>query len=311
MTVVEDQGTGAAARPLAAATGGPLDAAACARTSALVLANLPLVAHAVRAAAARVPTHVNRDDLTSAGMLALVQAARGFDPSRGVPFAPFAARRIAGSLLDELRGMDWASRSVRRRDREVDGARNRLAAVLGRTPSADQIASATGLTRGELAAHAGDVARASVTSLHAMTGEAVDGLPGRRPVEPDAVLLHREQLAYLTDAVEALPDRLRTVVQGWFFEDRPMALIAAEFGVTESRVSQMRAEALVLLRHALDAVLHPAGQDAAAAPGTRVAGVPVGVGQRRRAEYVARVCAVRTVAERLAYVGDTELGLSA
>lgn len=276
-------------------------------TAPLVLANLPLVAHAVRAACARVPAHVSRDDLTSAGMLALVQAARAFDPARGVPFAPFAARRIAGALLDELRGMDWATRSVRRRDREVDGVRNRLAAVLGQSPSIDQVATASGLSRAELAAHAGDVARASVTSLHALSGDAVDGLPGQRPVEPDAVLLHRERMAYLTDAIQALPDRLRVVVQGWFFQDRPMALIAAQFGVTESRVSQMRAEALVLMRHALDVILLPADADADADAEV----VPRGVCQRRRAEYVDRVCAVRTVAERLAYVGDTELGLSA
>ncbi len=273
------------------------------RRADLVLANRPLVAHAVRAACARVPAHVSRDDLTSAGMLALVQAARAFDPARGVPFAPFAARRIAGSLLDELRGMDWATRSVRRRDREVDGVRNRLAAVLGHSPSTDQVATATGLSRAALAAHAGDVVRASVSSLHALSGDAVDGLPGRRPVEPDAVLLHREQMAYLTDAIQALPDRLRIVVQGWFFEDRPMALIAAQFGVTESRVSQMRAEALVLMRHALDVLL------VAAEPAAEV--VPRGVCQRRRAEYVARVGAVRTVADRLAYVGNTELGMSA
>lgn len=290
----------------------------------MVLENLPLVAHAVRATALRVPAHVSRDDLTSAGMLALVQAARGFDPSRGVPFA---ARRIAGALLDELRGMDWASRSVRRRAREVDGVRNRLAVVLGQTPSTEQVAAASGLSPAELAAHAGDVARASVSCLHALSGEAVDELPGRRPVEPDAVLLHREQLAYLADAVRVLPQRLRVVVDGWFFHDRPMASIATELGVTESRVSQMRAEALVLLRAALDVVLYSDDSgdsvdtaDSAVArksvqstrPAAQEVPRPVrGVGRRRRADYVARVCAVRTVAQRLDYVGDTELSLSA
>ncbi len=294
----------------------------------MVLENLPLVAHAVRATALRVPAHVSRDDLTSAGMLALVQAARGLhEPSRGVPFAPFAARRIAGALLDELRGMDWASRSVRRRAREVDGVRNRLAVVLGQTPSTEQVAAASGLSPAELAAHAGDVARASVSCLHALSGEAVDELPGRRPVEPDAVLLHREQLAYLADAVRVLPQRLRVVVDGWFFHDRPMASIATELGVTESRVSQMRAEALVLLRAALDVVLYSDDSgdsvdtaDSAVArksvqsTGSAAQEVPRpvrGVGRRRRADYVARVCAVRTVAQRLDYVGDTELSLSA
>ncbi len=285
----------------------------------LVRDHLPLVGHVVREALSRVPAHVQRDDLASAGMLALVQASRSFDAARGVPFVAFAGRRIRGAILDELRDMDWASRSVRRRDRELDEVRNRLSVVLRHAPSADELAAATGLTRLQLADHIRDVARASLTSLHAIAGDTLDGLPGPRPVEPDVVLLHRERLAYLRDAVSTLPERLRCVVEGYFFDEVPMAALALTLGVTESRISQLRAEALVLLRHVLHTVLDV---DATAVPtaiarvpaaptSTRGPVAPVGVVHRRRAEYVARVSVLRTVRERLAYVHDTELSLPA
>ena len=86
----------------------------------LVAQHLPLVGHIVRETAARVPSHVDKDDLSSAGMIALVNASRAFDAERGIPFARYAATRIRGAIVDELRSLDWASRSVRRRGREID-----------------------------------------------------------------------------------------------------------------------------------------------------------------------------------------------
>ena len=282
--------------------GGP-GASAEPGTTGLVLANLELVTHAVRELSGRIPAHVSREDLTAAAALALVQSARAFDPARGVPFAAFATRRMRGALLDELRALDWATRSVRRRDREVVETRHRLYARLGRVPTDTELAAAAGLSARELSAHAADVARACVGSLDAVPGDLLDGLVGRRPVEPDTVLLHREQLAYVRDAVAALPARLATVVRGSFFEDRTTASIAAELGVTESRVSQMRTEALGLIRDALDAVTET-DPDAAAAAAP-------GVARRRRSHYVDRVRSARAFGDRLALVPETELGVSA
>ena len=88
----------------------------------------------------RVPGHVNRDDLTSAGMMALVQAAQSFDPTRGAAFSTHASTRIRGAIVDELRGLDWASRSVRRRARQVDDTRGRIAATLGRPAEDHEVA---------------------------------------------------------------------------------------------------------------------------------------------------------------------------
>jgi RNA polymerase sigma factor for flagellar operon FliA len=223
----------------------------------LIMGNTALVGHIVRETLARVPSHVDRDDLTSAGLAALVQSAHAFDPERGVPFARYAATRIRGAVVDELRSIDWASRSVRRRARDLDATRAQLSSTLGRPATAQEVATATGLSVEEVSANDDDVARAQVLSLQAAEdtsiGEMlVSALPG-----PESVVEHREKLTYLTEAVAELPERLRHVVEQYFLAERPMAEIAETLGVSESRVSQIRAEALVLLREAMHRELEP------------------------------------------------------
>jgi RNA polymerase sigma factor FliA len=250
---------------------------------ALITRHIPVVTHIVRETLGRVPSHVNRDDLTSAGLAALVQASKSFDAERGVPFARYAATRVRGAILDELRGIDWASRSVRRRARDLDATRAQLAGILGRNPSPQEVADAVGMTMAEIAQNEDDIARAQVLSLQgAQDASLEDMLPSGGPT-PEQLVEHRERLTYLVEAVAELPERLRIVVSEYFLEERPMAEIAAELGVTESRVSQMRAEALVLLRDALNHELDPAQLP----PHAR----PQGSAARRREAYFAAVAA--------------------
>lgn len=219
---------------------------------ALVRTHLPLVGHLVRELAGRLPAHVNRDDLTSAGMLALVTSAQGFDDSRGVPFARFATIRIRGALTDELRSMDWASRGVRSRAREVDAARSELTAVLGRTPRREEIAQVMGVDVSELDTLEADVHRAATLSVEGLTETAGGDLIPSGDAGPEGLLIHREQIGLLHDAIAELPDRLRTVIEAYFYGNQRMADIAADLGVTESRVSQLRTEALAMLRDGLN-----------------------------------------------------------
>src|SRR3954454_9504837 len=100
-----------------------------------VLANMPLVGYAVSELLHRVPPSVSRDELVSAGSLALVLAARAYDPTTGVPFARYASLRIRGALVDELRSMDWATRGARQEVRELASPSERLTAPLRRAPS--------------------------------------------------------------------------------------------------------------------------------------------------------------------------------
>jgi RNA polymerase sigma factor FliA len=255
-----------------------------------VKAHMPLVGHLVREMLARVPAHVSRDDLLSAGYAALVAAARGFDEDRGVPFARFAAARVRGALLDELRGLDWASRSVRQRARRTDSARQELTAELGRTPTVAEVAERLGCSVEDIEAADDDVQRAVVFSLQGFATAGAEDMVTEPGVGPEDMLIRRERMGYLAHAIEALPDRLQAVIRGYFFEERPMAQIAVELGVTESRVSQLRSEALSLLRDGLNTHLDPA----LAAPAKE------GCVARRRAAYFESIADRGTLKSRLA-----------
>lgn len=256
----------------------------------LVRENMPLVGHLVREMLFKVPAHVHRDDLASAGYTALVTAARAFDPTRGIPFGRFAAVRIRGALLDELRGMDWASRSVRSRARRADAARQDLTARLGRTPTPIELAELLGVAVSELSSVEDDVQRAAVLSLQGFTAGAAEDMVTETGLNPEELLLHRERLGYLHDAIAVLPERLRFVVEASFLQERPLCEVAAELGVTESRVSQLRTEALALLKDGL--TTHLEQQETGVAKDGCVA--------RRRAAYAAQIASRSTMHTRLA-----------
>jgi len=257
----------------------------------LIRQNMPLVGHLVREMLFKVPAHVHRDDLASAGYAALVTAAQSFDTGRGIPFGRFAAVRVRGALLDELRSMDWASRSVRARARRAEVARQELTAQLGRTPSPAELAELLGVGVSELANVDDDVQRAAVLSLQGFTAGAAEDMVTEGSMNPEETLLHRERVGYLHDAVAVLPERLRFVVEASFLQERALSEVAAELGVTESRVSQLRTEALALLRDGLGT--HMGQRDGGAATGD-------GCVARRRAAYAAQVAARSTMASRLA-----------
>ena len=250
----------------------------------LVRDHLYLAHQAVAELSRRIPSHVNRDDLLSAAMLGLAQAARTFDTDRGASFEHHAATRVRGALLDELRGSDWASRSVRSRARRMQQANDELTLRLGRIPTTAELATELGTDADAVHKLVSDVHRATVLNYDSIVaeGDAEDLLPSPDH-GPDQLLVDRERQAYLADAVLTLPERLRRVVVGYFYEERPMQELAAELGVTESRVSQLRAEALILLRDGLNAQLDPETLAAEPRPDGRVA--------RRKAAYYAAIAA--------------------
>ena len=225
----------------------------------LVEKHLPIVGYITSEFIGRLPQHVSRDELTSAGLMALFQASRGFDPTTGVPFARYANTRIRGAILDDLRGADWASRGVRSRARRLSATEDQLTAQLGRTPTPAELAGVLGVSTRELAETRDEAQRAMVLSMQGFTADGAsldDHIPTHSP-GPEAELLHREQLGYLRSAIAALPERLRVVIEGYFLHERPMAELAEQLGVTESRISQMRGEALALLRDGMNTHLAP------------------------------------------------------
>ena len=245
----------------------------------LVREHLNLVRRAVAEMSAKMPKHAPRDDLMSAGMCGLAQAARSFDPSRGVPFHAYAATRIRGSLLDELRTHDWASRPVRARARQLEVANEKIIARLGRPATTAELAQEMGVPVSSVEGLQADLHRATVLNYDSMvtSGDGESIIVSADDDDPETSILDRERNAYLVDSIRALPERLRTVVIGYFFENRPMQEIGAELGVSESRISQLRAEALELLRDGMNSQLDP---DAVRQPIQ-----PNGSVARRRAAY--------------------------
>src|ERR1700754_3616949 len=247
----------------------------------LIRTHMPLVGHLVRDMLSRIPNHIHRDDLTSAGLHALVTAARGWDPDRGIPFHRFATTRIRGAILDELRSLDWATRSVRSKARATDSTRANLTTTLGRTPTTDELAQALGTTTTDLHQTDNDVQRATVLSLQGFTTSSADDLVTEPNPGPEEMLLRREQIGYLHHAIASLPERLQLVITEYFLNERPMADIAADLGVTESRISQLRAEALSVLKDGLNTHLDP---ELAPVPDN-----PESITARRRASYYASI----------------------
>jgi RNA polymerase sigma factor for flagellar operon FliA len=193
----------------------------------------------------------------SAGTLGLIDAFEHFDASRGLAFSTFAAPRIRGAMLDELRRLDRVPRSVRRKTRQIDGASMTLAGLLGREPGHAELAEGLGIDMATLwrwqaereSTHIVSIDRApSVTDsgrgggewLAGETGEAVD----------DAITLAQEA-ALLRDALLQMPEQERTVLSLYYFEELKLNDIARILEVSESRVSQIRSKAIQRLRRRL------------------------------------------------------------
>jgi RNA polymerase sigma factor for flagellar operon FliA len=260
---------------------------------ARVASMLPLVHHVVSDVAGRLPRFVDRDDLIAAGTLGLTQAARSFDAARGVTFQVFARVRIRGAVLDELRSRDWVSRGTRTRANQMSSVATKLRAELGRTPSDEDVARHLQMDVSVVRRTREDVLRADELEKAAgssMAHEIADHVAGFE-AGPLARVLDAELRGYLIDGVAALPDRLRTIVIGHFFEGREMQDIARELGVTASRVSQLCAEAIGLLRDGLNAQFDVDAMSAMDAGKGRVG--------RRKAAYYRAVADASTVAERL------------
>jgi RNA polymerase sigma factor for flagellar operon FliA len=264
---------------------------------ALVEANLPLVRHVLSGVAAHYPRHADREELAQAATLGLVEAAARFDLGRGVPFERWAALRIRGAIVDAVRALDFAPRTLRSAARDAESARVALEASLGRTPTLEETAAHMGVPPAELASLQGRVHRSLVLSLDAPCGEE-DGDPLTRgsglvdevQLQPVEVLEQRERATYVRDALACLPDRLKEVVVGYFLDGETSADLAVRLGVTESRVSQMRTEALKLMRVGIEAQYDDRPTATVDEPGRAA---------YRQAAYAAQLAARSTYATRL------------
>jgi RNA polymerase sigma factor for flagellar operon FliA len=223
----------------------------------LVQRHLPLVRHIARRVARSLPDAVELEDLVSAGAIGLLNAIDRFEPDRGIAFSTFAAPRIRGAILDDLRRWDHASRTARRKQRALAAARETLIAQGHESPSAEATAQAVGipveeLWRWELDANADvrlslsqhvDRESRSISPADVLADEAADGMDDR--------LEYDELVALTREAIAQLPERERQVLALYYYEELKLHEIGAVLDITESRVSQIRTKALRTLRESL------------------------------------------------------------
>ena len=214
----------------------------------LVLQHLPLV----RAIAVRVyenlPVHVELEDLVHAGILGLFDAASKYNDEKQVTFQGYAKHRIKGAILDSLRDMDWASRDLRKRHKQLEAITRELAAVMERNPTEAEIAEKMGM----------DVARWRQVAMELRIVGLLSGssrppdsenknapeFPAGDELNPDVIAGQRELRSVLSSAMKTLPERYQAVISLYYLGGRTMREIGETLGINESRVSQIHRAAL-------------------------------------------------------------------
>jgi RNA polymerase sigma factor FliA len=221
----------------------------------LVERHLGLVKCVAAWVAGRLPSHVRRDDLYSAGMLGFLDAITRYDPDRGVPFSAYASARIRGAILDELRRLDVVPRRTRRKLVEAQRAIETLVRKLDREPTEEEVAARLDIDVAEYRRLRGE----SVT-LVSLDGSAREDEPGRVTLDglvdtsvpsPLRLTEDTDQRHVVLRLIDRLPERERQVLALYYYEEMTMQEIGDVLGVTESRVSQVHSSAVLRLRGAL------------------------------------------------------------
>lgn len=240
----------------------------------LVLHYAPMVKYVAGRVGTGLPQHVDAADLVQAGIFGLLDAIDRFEPERGWKFETFAMQRVRGAILDDLRAQDWVPRSVRSKARAVQGALGRLEARLHRNPTDAEVAAEADLTLLELQSMYRELSMTSVIALDDLVGgdgglSAADVLADEHAPDPETVLESAETRRLLAEAVAGLPERDRTVVTLYYFENLTLAEIGTVLGVTESRICQLHTRAVLRLRTRIAEVTGDRVPDASSRPRAR------------------------------------------
>jgi RNA polymerase sigma factor for flagellar operon FliA len=225
----------------------------------LVLQYTPLVRRVARSLPLEIPGVLEFEDAVGYGTCGLIEAVRRYDPSKGTNFHAYAIRRIRGSMIDAFRRMDRLSRTMRQKARDVQRAQSELEMHLGRTPSEQETAAHLGMTIDEFrdASANGRWVTVSLDRLLERDADTDSSFPGAEmPNDEDGLDFtrsfdERETLEDLANAVQVLPERERLVISLYYVEQLTMRDIASVLDVSETRVSQLHAQAVRRLRNAL------------------------------------------------------------
>jgi RNA polymerase sigma factor FliA len=226
----------------------------------LVLTFAPMVKYIVYRKAREIPARCEVDDFISCGLEALIRSIDRFDPEKGATLERYAWTRIHGAVLDELRRNDWAPRSLRRWDRDVNKTRDDFIRLEGRRPTREELADAMGVTTAELHERIDQISRARVGSLNTLVVteddtqiEKIDTLPSTdRDCDPELSANLGQAKERLRTAFDTLPERERKVAILLYVYNLTLREIGEILGVTESRICQIHTKVLRKLRTKLE-----------------------------------------------------------
>src|SRR5207253_6426076 len=226
----------------------------------LITETLPLIKHIAHRVATRLPSNVEMRDLINAGVIGLLDAIDKFEPERNVKFKTYAEVRIRGAILDSLRNLDWAPRSLRKKSKDLEKTYAELSQKLGRPATDEEVSEALGEDIEDY--------HALVDQLHGLTLGSFENLsdsedsenyinyyPDDGTNDPYVKFESNELTSLLADAIEDLPEKERLVLSLYYYEEFTMKEIGTLLGVNESRVSQLHTKATLKLRSKLGKVV--------------------------------------------------------
>lgn len=227
----------------------------------LIVHYAPLVKYVAARVAIGLPNNVDQEDLASAGILGLMEAVNKFEPDRGFKFESYAAARIRGAIIDDLRSLDWVPRSVRSQARKVEEALSKLQDKLGRVPTDEEVAEEMDVTVRKLRSIYAKVSTILFVSLDRLMSvgdkgdsgmSLVDTLVDTKAEDPLASVEEKEMKQFLVKAIASLPERERTAITLYYYEGLSLAEISQVVGVSQARISQMNAKSVMTFRSLLN-----------------------------------------------------------
>jgi RNA polymerase sigma factor for flagellar operon FliA len=215
--------------------------------------HMPLVRSVVDRMRASLPAHLDVDDLYSVGLLGLIQAQRRFDPTHGVTFAAYAAMRVRGAVLDELRRVDWMSRTLRVKAKKLTDVISAFEQKVGRPATEAEIADELGISSEEYSILLDEVRPLSYVELDALAGDDEDSslhevIADENQPNARDIALKQELIKLVVERLQMLPDMQRKILAMYYFENLRLAEIAKVFSVTESRICQIHTQAVLGLK---------------------------------------------------------------
>lgn len=222
----------------------------------VILEHLPQIKYIAQRIAAKLPPQVEIGDLISAGVLGLLDALDKFDPSREVKFKTYAELRIKGAILDSLRSLDWAPRSLRKKSKDLEKVYKELEQRFGRPATDKEACDAMGLTLDEFFELVDEIKGLNLGSFHELASQDEEGggdllvkyAPDAPQLDPFYLFHKSELVGILASAIDALPNKERLVVSLYYYDELTMKEIGEVLGVNESRVSQLHTKAMLRLR---------------------------------------------------------------